>query len=95
MFDELDTMQNSDPHGYMQLVKSLRNGSFDKNVASDSDHVQPDDWLKHFQSLLGPKVPPSTEDKTMTDFIELNCDKFGTELDRQFTKQTFLRGSQV
>ena len=92
MFDELDSMQNSDPHGYMQLVKSLRKGSFDKNVPSDSDHVQPDDWFNHFQSLLGPKVSPNTEDKTMTDFIEQNCDNFATELDRQCTKADFLEG---
>ena len=52
MFTHLDSIQHSDPHGYMQLVKSLRQGSFGKTVPADSDHVPPEDWYKHFQSLL-------------------------------------------
>ena len=92
MFTNLDSMQNSDPRGYMQLVKSLREGSFDKKVASDSDHVQPDHWYQHFQSLLGPKITPNSDDMDMTDFIEQNCDNFPTELDRPFTKADFLEG---
>ena len=38
-FTHLDSIQHSDPHGYMQLVKSLRQGSFGKTVPADSDHV--------------------------------------------------------
>ena len=90
MFSQLDSIQHSDPHGYMQLVKTLRQGSFSKTVPADSDHVHPDTWYKHFQSLLGPKIPVSPEDLEMGKYIEENVDNFSTELDRHFSKSDFL-----
>ena len=42
MFTQLDNMQNTNLRGYMQLVKSLHEGSFDNAVSSDSDYVKLD-----------------------------------------------------
>ena len=90
MFTHLDSIQHSDQHGYMQLVKSLRQGSFGKTVPADSDHVPPEDWYTHFQSLLGPKVPITPETLDIDKFIDENIDSFSTELDRAFSKSDFL-----
>ena len=90
MFLQLDSIQHSDPHGYMQLVKSLRQGSFGKTVPSDSDHVHPETWFKHFQSLLGPRVHVAPGDLEMDKYINENIDSFTTELDRGFSKSDFL-----
>ena len=90
MFSQLDQMQHSDTRGYMQLIKSLGHGSFDKPVSADSDHVHPDTWYQHFQSLLGHKVPEAPEDEIMTEYIEQNACKCSTELDRTFSKLDFL-----
>ena len=90
MFLQLDSIHRSDPHGYMQLVKSLRQGSFGKTVPSDSDHVHPETWFKHFQSLLGPRVHVAPGDLEMDKYINENIDSFTTELDRGFSKSDFL-----
>ena len=89
-FTHLDSIQHSDPHGYMQLVKSLRQGSFGKTVPADSDHVPPESWHEHFQSLLGPKVPVTPNDLEVDKYIDENIDNFSTELDRCFSKSDFL-----
>ena len=39
LFDELDNMKNSNPRGYMNIVKSLKSGAFDKKVSDDSSFV--------------------------------------------------------
>ena len=72
MFTHLDSIQHSDPRGYMQLVKSLRQGSFGKTVPADSDHVPPDTWYEHFQLLLGPKVSVTPKDLEMDEYINKN-----------------------
>ena len=35
LFTQLEGMQESNPRGYMELVKSMRNGNFDKNNPDD------------------------------------------------------------
>ena len=80
-------------HQLKQVISSRFIG--DKRVVSDSDYVQPDALYEHIQSLLGQKISPSSDDKTMTDFIEQNIDNFPTELDHQFTKADFLKVSSV
>ena len=36
----------------MQLIKSLREGNFDKNTPDDTSGVIPTDWHSHFTNLL-------------------------------------------
>ena len=56
LFLELDQLHQSNPKGYMNIVNSIRDGSFDKAVKDDTDNVSPDLWRDHFQRLLGPTV---------------------------------------
>ena len=44
MFSELDELHSSNPKGYMDLVKSMRNGTFDKEVSDSTSHVSPEKW---------------------------------------------------
>ena len=62
MFSELDQLHDSNPRGYMNLVKSLRSGSFDKKITQDSSFVSPTSWQQHFADLLGPPVSPTPAD---------------------------------
>ena len=59
LFVDLDNLHSSNPKGYMDLVKSLRGGSFDKAVSDDTSFVTPCKWQEHFQSLLAPPVQTS------------------------------------
>ena len=54
LFDDLDDLHKSNPRGYMNLVKSLRDGSFDKKVTDNTSFISPDRWRDHFVSLLSP-----------------------------------------
>ena len=66
MFSELDQLHTSNPRGYMNLVKSLRDGSFDKPVSDNSSFVSAEKWQQHFTQLLGPTVTPSLSDTDMS-----------------------------
>ena len=89
LFDELDNMKNSNPRGYMNIVKSLKSGAFDKKVSDDSSFVSPDVWESHFQNLLGPPVQNDIEENLST-YIEENCDKVVSEIGLKMTKSEFL-----
>ena len=52
MFMELDSMENSNPRGYMNLIKAMRDGSFDKATSDDTSSISPTKWHDHFSSLL-------------------------------------------
>ena len=41
MFGELDELHSSNPKGYMDLVQSMRDGSFDKKLSDSTSHVLP------------------------------------------------------
>ena len=56
LFNELDSMHKCNPKGYMNLVKSLRDGSFDSKKNDDSSFIKPEKWREHFSSLLAPKI---------------------------------------
>ena len=86
MFTELDQLYSSNPRGYMNIVKTLRDGSFDKKVADNSSFVSPDRWQQHFSELLGPPVPPSHADLVMTSYIADNSDRLKSELDNPITR---------
>ena len=56
MFSELDSIHKNDPKGYMDLVKSMRDGNFDREVSDDTSSISPQTWLKHFSELLSKNV---------------------------------------
>ena len=53
LFSQLETMHQADPRKYMQLVNSLKSGSFDKVKPSDTAAIGPDEWFNHFSNSLG------------------------------------------
>ena len=83
-------MHGSDPKQYMNLVNSLRSGTFDKKNNSDIEAIPPDEWFDHFSSLLGSRVEKSQCDEEMEKFFDENVDKISSELDHPFTKKEFL-----
>ena len=85
MFEELDSFKNSNPRGYMNVIKSLKSGAFDKTISDDSSFVSPNTWQSHFQKLLGPPVPTEC-DKDLSQFVESHIDNFSSELDQKITK---------
>ena len=90
LFVQLDQIHGSNPKGYMDLVKSLRNGTFDKQVADTTSDVSPQKWREHFQGLLGPTVPKSLADDDMLSYIEQNCENAKSELDLPFSRSEIL-----
>ena len=56
MFVELDSMENSNPRGYMDLIRAMRDSSFDKSTSDDTSGVKPSEWHAHFSRLLSKKV---------------------------------------
>ena len=90
MFVQLDQIHNSNPKGYMDLVKSLRDGTFDKKVADTTSHVSPHKWREHFQGLLGPEVSQAPGDEDMASYIQQNCDQAKTELDHPFSRSELI-----
>ena len=86
MFNELDQLHNSNPRGYMNVVKSLRDGSFDKKMSDDSSFVSPGGWQQHFADLLGPPVTPTQSDLDMITYTLDNSDRLKSELDNPITR---------
>ena len=58
----------------MQIVKQIRDGSFDKKSNSDTDSISPNDWRTHFSELLGPKIGKTDQHLVLEDFIQSNVD---------------------
>ena len=46
---ELDSMQNNNPRGYMELIRAMRDGSFDKSAQDDTLGVKPQNGIPIFQ----------------------------------------------
>ena len=90
MFTELDQLYDSNPRGYMNLVKSLRTGSFDKKVSDDSSYVTPDRWQQHFTELLGPPVSPTPAELDMKAYVLENSDSVRSELDNPITRSEII-----
>ena len=86
MFSELDQIHDSNPKGYMKLVNSLRNGSFDKKVSDDTSYITPDNWQQHFSELLGPPVQPNPTDLDMQTYVQDNTDLIQPELEKPITR---------
>ena len=88
LFSELDSMENNNPRGYMQLIKSLREGNFDKNTPDDTSGVSPSDWQTHFSKLLTQNVD-QVKKNNLIELIKQNIDLFKTNLDDPFSAEEF------
>ena len=92
LFVDLDNLHSANPRGYMNLVKSLRDGAFDKRISDTTSFVSPDKWREHFSALLSPPVPTSPTEDFMSTFVKENGDKFKSNLDLLFTRSELLEG---
>ena len=79
MFVELDSMEHNNPRGYMELIRSMRDGSFDKLVSDDTSSIPPSSWHTHFSNLLSKKVDTDFQNK-LKDLIKDNVDFLENEL---------------
>ena len=95
LFNDLDSLHTANPRGYMNLVKSLRDGSFDCKKSDDTSFISPEKWREHFCTLLGPPIKPTPSDQILIDFVEKNCDNFESELGNPFTLPEFIEGYQA
>ena len=85
LFSELESLHSTDPRGYMNLVKALRNGNHDKTRPPDTDAIDPEDWFDHFSNLLGKAKQSTPTNDNMTEYIKNNIDLVVSELDSPFT----------
>ena len=88
MFTELDAMQHNNPRGYMQLIKSMREGNFDKQTPDDTAGVSPTDWHSHFSSLLAQQIDP-TNKQNLDEIISENVELFKSKLDDPISEKEF------
>ena len=65
LFSQLDSMHKSDPKKYMDVINSLKNGSFDRKKSSDTSSVKSDEWFSHFSGLLGKSLNTTDVDFEM------------------------------
>jgi HrpA-like RNA helicase len=79
MFTELDQLHASNPKAYMDLVKSMRDGTFDKSMPDPTSHVSPEKWREHFQGLLGPHIQLSPSEEVLSKNVRDNCDVLKSE----------------
>ena len=82
MFSELDSMENNNPRGYMDLIRTMRDGSFDKATSDDTSGVTPLKWHAHFSNLLAKNVK---KDENIEQYICDNIDLSINELNEPFT----------
>ena len=82
MFSELDSMQNNNPRGYMDLIRSMRDGDFDKSTSDDTSGINPSKWHSHFSNLLAKRV---NNDENIEKYIQDNIDSRINELNEPFT----------
>ena len=81
MFCELDSMENNNPRGYMDIIRSMRDGSFDKKTSDDTSGVSPTKWHAHFSNLLAKNV---NKDDKLEQYILNNIDFDLNELNEPF-----------
>ena len=83
-------MHQSDPKQYMQLVKSLKDGSFDKCKPSDTAAISPDEWFEHFSTLLCKQSSDKEADQKYEEYFQNNVDQLASDLDQPFNKKDFV-----
>ena len=91
MFVEHDSMERNDPRGYMELIRSMRNGGFDKATSDDTSGITPPTWHTHFSSLLAKKIDPIKKDN-LEELIRNNINLIENELNEPFTLLELLTG---
>ena len=91
MFVQLDSVKKNDPKGYMDLIKSMRDGNFDREVSDDTSGISPKEWFSHFSNLLS-KYVHSDLNIEQKEYIESHSDLFKSELDFPFTKCELIKG---
>ena len=89
MFQELDSMEHNNPRGYMELIRAMRDGSFDKSTSDDTSAVNPTKWHAHFSNLLAKKVDNNTN---LEQYIADNIDFHINELSEPFTLGELSKG---
>ena len=82
MFLELDSMESNNPRGYMDLIRSMRDGNFDKATSDDTSGVSALKWHAHFSNLLAKNV---NNDENLEHYIRDNIDLNINELNEPFT----------
>ena len=88
MFTELHSMQHNNPKGYMELIRSMRDGNFDKPTPDDTSGVSPSEWYSHFNDLLAQKLDPNLK-QNLNDLIQDNAELFKSKLDDPFSVEEF------
>ena len=83
-------MHQLDPKQYMQLVKSLKDGSFDKCKPSDTAAISPDEWFEHFSTLLCKQSSDKVADQKYEEYFQNNVDQLASDLDQPFNKKDFV-----
>ena len=77
MFSDLDSIKRNDPKGYMDLIKSMRDGNFEKEVSDDTSDISPQMWFSHFSKLLARNVNSDSDIEFQTLIISV-IDHFRT-----------------
>ena len=62
MFDELDSIHNNNPIGYWDLIKSMRDGNFDREVADDTFSISSKLLSKNVESKQNSEHRQFSED---------------------------------
>ena len=91
MFSELDSIKENNPKGYMDLIKTLRDGNFDKDVESDTNHISPQEWFSHFSELLSKNVL-SKQNDLLDSFVKSNLDICTPDINIPFSKSELQAG---
>ena len=91
IFEQLDAAYLSNPREYMNIVRSLKQGSFDKKISSDTEAIEPQEWFNHFQRLLGTIKPASEQELAMSRYVETHRDSLSSELDNRITRAELLK----
>ena len=92
LFKDLDDLHKVNPKGYMNLVKSLRDGSFDRKASDDTSFIDPKTWREHFSTLLGPTIDLTQDQQTLIDYVDNNCEKYESDLGKPITLPELLNG---
>ena len=86
LFLQLDSLHNTDPRGYMQLVKSIKNNNHDTHVKDDTNAIRPKDWHTHFSNLLSQQPVQSEAQRAKDIFVEQNMHLCDPVFNLPFTK---------
>jgi hypothetical protein len=94
MFEQLDDCHKNDPQKYMEIVKKIRDGKFDKQKKSDSDSISPDVWRDHFSHLLGPKIEKNDQHLNQEKFLKNNIERHNEIFEQPLTKKGNFRSNK-